>query len=38
MNYELSDLIKNTDVVRFVKNKRMAWLGHVTRMEGKNNA
>ena len=35
MNYELNDLIKNADIVRFVKSKRMAWLGHVTQMEGK---
>ena len=35
MNYELNDLIKNADMVRFVKSKRMAWLGHVMRMEGK---
>ena len=35
MNYELNDLIQNADVVRFVKSKRMAWLGHVMRMEGK---
>ena len=35
MNYKLNDLIKNTDIVRFVKSKRMAWLGHVMRMEGK---
>jgi hypothetical protein len=35
MNYELKDLIKNADIVRFVKSKRMAWLGHVMRMEGK---
>jgi len=35
MNYELNDLIKNADIVRFVKRKRMAWLGHVMRMEGK---
>ena len=34
-NYELNDLIKNADVVRFVKSKRMAWLGHVMRMEEK---
>jgi len=34
MNYELNDLIKNADIVRFVKSK-MAWLGHVMRMEGK---
>ena len=35
MNYELNYLIKNTDIVRVVKSKRMAWLGHVMRMEGK---
>jgi hypothetical protein len=35
MNYELNDLIKSADIVRFVKSKRMAWLGHVMRMEGK---
>jgi len=35
MNYELNDPIKTADIVRFVKNKRMAWLGHVMRMEGK---
>ena len=35
MNYELNDLIKNADIVRFVKSKKMAWLGHVMRMEGK---
>jgi len=27
MNYELNDLIKNADIVRFVKSKRMDWLG-----------
>ena len=35
MNYELNDLIKNADIVRFVKSKKMAWLGRVMRMEGK---
>jgi hypothetical protein len=35
MNYELNNLIKNADIVRFVKSKRMAWLGHMMRMEGK---
>jgi len=35
MNYELNDLIKNADIVGFVKSKRMAWLGYVKRMEGK---
>ena len=35
MNYELNDLIINAAIGRFVKSKRMAWLGHVMRMEGK---
>jgi len=35
MSYELNDLIKNADIVKFVKSKRLAWLGHVMRMEGK---
>ena len=35
MNYELNDLMKKADIVRFVKSKRMAWLGHVMWMEGK---
>jgi len=35
MNYELNDQIKNADIVRYLKSKRMAWLGHVMRMEGK---
>jgi hypothetical protein len=34
MIHELNDIIKNADIVRYVKSKRMAWLGHVTRMEG----
>ena len=34
VNYELNDLIKTAYIVRFVKSKRMAWLGHVMRMEG----
>jgi hypothetical protein len=34
MNHELNDLIKNADIVRYVKSKRIAWLGHVMRMEG----
>ena len=32
MNYELNDLTKNTNIVRFAKSKRMAWLGHVMQM------
>jgi hypothetical protein len=35
-DHELNELIGNTDIVRFIKNKnrRMAWLGHVMRMDG----
>jgi len=35
MNYELKDLIKNSDIVRFVKSERMTWLGNVMGVEGK---
>jgi hypothetical protein len=35
MNHELNDLIKNADtIVRYVKSRRMAWLGHGMRMDG----
>jgi hypothetical protein len=34
MNHELNGLIKNPHIVRYVKIKRMAWLGHVMRIEG----
>jgi hypothetical protein len=34
MNHELNDLMKNADTVTYVKSKRMAWLGHVMRMDG----
>jgi hypothetical protein len=29
MNQKLNELIENADVVRFIKSRRMAWLGHV---------
>jgi len=35
MNYELNNLIKNADIGRFIKSKRMAWLGYMMRIEGK---
>jgi len=35
MNYELNELTGNADIVRFIKNRRTAWLGHVMRMDGK---
>jgi len=33
MNYELSELIENADILRFIKSRRGAWLGHVMRMD-----
>ena len=33
MNYELNELIGNTDIVRFIKSRRITWLGHVMRMD-----
>jgi hypothetical protein len=33
MNYELNKLIENADIVRFIKSKRIGWLGHVMRMD-----
>jgi hypothetical protein len=35
MNNELNELIGNADIVRFIKSIRIAWLGHVTRMDDK---
>jgi hypothetical protein len=35
MNYELNDLMENVDIVRFIKSRRIAWLGHVIRMDDK---
>ena len=35
MNYELNELIGNADIVRFIKSRRIAWLGHVMRMDDK---
>jgi hypothetical protein len=35
MNHELSELTGNTDIVRFIKSRRIAWLGHVMRMDEK---
>jgi len=35
MNYELNKLIENTDIVRFIKSRKIAWLGHVMRMDDK---
>jgi hypothetical protein len=35
MNYELNELIGNADIVRFINSRRIAWLGHVMRMDDK---
>jgi hypothetical protein len=35
MNYELNERIENEDTVRFIKSRRIAWLGHVMRMDEK---
>jgi len=34
-NHELNELIGSTDIVRFIKSRRVAWLGHVMRMNGR---
>jgi hypothetical protein len=31
--HELNELIGNADIVRFINSRRMAWLGHVMRMD-----
>jgi hypothetical protein len=33
MNHELNELTENADIVRFIKSRRIAWLGHVMRMD-----
>ena len=33
MSHELNEIIENTDRVRFTKSRRIAWLGHVMRMD-----
>jgi hypothetical protein len=35
MNYEPNKLIWNADIVRFIKSRRIAWLGHVMRLDDK---
>jgi len=35
MNYELNELIENANIVRFIKSRRIACLGHVMRMDDK---
>jgi hypothetical protein len=38
MIYELNELIGNVDIVRFIKSRRIAWLGHVMQMDVKRTA
>jgi hypothetical protein len=33
MNYEPNELIENADIVRFIKSRRIAWLGYVMLMD-----
>ena len=35
MNHELNELVRNADIVRFIKSRRIAWLGHVMWMDEK---
>jgi hypothetical protein len=35
MNYELNELIQNADIVKFIKSRRIASLGHVMRVDDK---
>ena len=35
MNHELNEFIENADIVRFIKSRRIAWLGHAMRMDEK---
>ena len=35
MHYVLSKLVGNADTVRFIKSRRIDWLGHVMRMDDK---
>jgi hypothetical protein len=35
MNYELNELIEDLDIVRFIRSRRIASLGHVIRIDGK---
>jgi hypothetical protein len=35
MNYELTELTETADIIRLIKSRRIAWLGHVMRMADK---
>jgi len=36
MNHELNKLVENADTVRFIKSRRIAWLGHMMQMDEQN--
>jgi len=33
-NHELNELVVSSGIIRFIKSRRMAWLGHIMRMDG----
>jgi hypothetical protein len=33
MNFELNELLGNADMVRFIKSRRIDWMGHVMQMD-----
>jgi hypothetical protein len=35
MNYKLHELVANAVIVRFIKRRRIAWLGHMMQMDDK---
>jgi hypothetical protein len=35
MNYELNEQIGNANIVKFIKSRRISWLGHVIRLDDK---
>ena len=35
MNLELNELIEDADIGMFIKSRRIAWLGHVVRLDGR---
>jgi hypothetical protein len=35
MNHELNELTENADIARFIKSRRIAWLGHVMLLDEK---
>jgi hypothetical protein len=37
-NKELRDLYSSPSIIRIIKSRRMRWVGHVERMEGRRNA